>query len=40
MGVAGGAWFPSVQATVADARTTQISYAVSAIGFLAVALCK
>lgn len=40
MGVAGGAWFPAVQATLADARTTQVSYAVSAVGFLAVALCR
>ncbi|KAK4056568.1 proteasome regulatory particle subunit [Microbotryomycetes sp. JL221] len=35
-GVAGGAWYPSVQAVIADARTTQLSYAFSALGFFAV----
>ncbi|KAL8281398.1 hypothetical protein RQP46_006082 [Phenoliferia psychrophenolica] len=37
MGVSGGAWFPSVQATVADARTTQLSYVVAGVGYVAVA---
>lgn len=39
MGVAGGAWFPSIQATVADDKTTQISFIVPAIGYFAVSMC-
>lgn len=38
-GVSGGAWFPSVQATLADHKTTQLSYVVAAAGYIAVAAC-
>jgi hypothetical protein len=30
------AWYPSVQATLADHRTTQLSYVVAAVGYLSV----
>ncbi|ORY91684.1 MFS general substrate transporter [Leucosporidium creatinivorum] len=36
MGVAGGAWYPSVQATLADDKTTQLSYIVAMAGYVAV----
>lgn len=36
-GVSGGAWYPSVQATVADASTTRRSYFVPIAGFAVVA---
>jgi len=38
MGVGGGAFFPSAQGALADAKGTQLSYILNAVGFLTVAL--
>jgi FHS family L-fucose permease-like MFS transporter len=37
MGVGGGAAFPPMQGALADARSTQLSYVINAVGFLTVA---
>lgn len=37
-GVSGGAWYPSVQATIADRTTTRRSYLFSVLGFVVVSM--